>query len=237
MATFPPRMVVDIASLRRIARAGVSLAKHPREHAVYRSFASHTMVPRMSYVDNLALVAQVKRLQGCVVECGTWRGGMIAGVASVLGPERDYVIFDSFEGLPPAGEEDGPDAAAWQADTAGAWYYDNCTAERHFAEQAMAQAGVTSPEIVPGWFDATIAEWSKAGRSVAVLRLDGDWYDSTMVCLQHLFPLVEPGGLILIDDYGMWDGCNRAVHRYLADEERPEPIQRSGAGVAYILKR
>lgn len=72
--------------------------------------------------------------------------------------------------------------------------------------------------------------------AIALLRLDGDWYDSTMTCLMHLFPLVTTGGLVIIDDYGVWEGCTRAVHRYLADNERPEGIRTTSSGVAYIVK-
>lgn len=46
-----------------------------------------------------------------------------------------------------------------------------------------------------------------------------------------------PGGVVLIDDYGTWDGCTRAVHQYLADQQRPEPIERTRSGVAYLIKR
>jgi O-methyltransferase len=78
---------------------------------------------------------------------------------------------------------------------------------------------------------------AKQGRSIAVLRLDGDWYDSTMLCLEHLFPLVVPGGLMLIDDYYTWDGCARAVHDYLSREQAAERIEKTSGGVAYIVRR
>jgi O-methyltransferase len=67
---------------------------------------------------------------------------------------------------------------------------------------------------------------------------DGDWYDSTLTCLTHLFPLVVDRGMVVLDDYGSFDGCNRAVHRYLADNDRPEAIRRTMRGdVAYIEKQ
>jgi Macrocin-O-methyltransferase (TylF) len=78
---------------------------------------------------------------------------------------------------------------------------------------------------------------AKQGRSIAVLRLDGDWYDSTMLCLEHLFPLVVPGGLMLIDDYYTWDGCARAVHDYLSREQAAGRIEKTSGGVTYIVHR
>ena len=78
---------------------------------------------------------------------------------------------------------------------------------------------------------------AKLGCSIAVLRLDGDWYDSTMLCLEHLLPLAVPGGLMLIDDYYTWDGCARAVHDYLSREQAAERIEKTSGGVAYIVRR
>ncbi len=57
------------------------------------------------------------------------------------------------------------------------------------------------------------------------------------MCLRHLFPLVVHGGIVLIDDYGDWDGCTRAVHEYLTEAERPEAIDRSPNRVPFIVKR
>ena len=73
------------------------------------------MLHEGKYVNNLELCFEYKRIPGCVVECGVWRGGMSAGMAEVLGVERNYFLFDSFEGLPPAREDlDGTAAVAWQ---------------------------------------------------------------------------------------------------------------------------
>ena len=162
---------------------------------------------------------------------------MIAGLAQLLGPGRHYVLFDSFEGLPLVGAEDGSAAAEWQANTSSESYFNNCSAEYAEASSAMALAGIDHPEIHKGWCDATVPEFAVEAAPIALLRLDGDWYDSTMTCLTHLFPLVASGGLVIIDDYGTWDGCNRAVHRYLADNGRPEAICRTSTKVAYLVKR
>ena len=91
------------------------------------------------YVANLCIVRALQSVPGCVVECGVWRGGMIAGIAEVLGPEREYILFDSFEGLPPAKEIDGEAALAWQSDKSSPLYHDNCAAEQKFAAEAMAR--------------------------------------------------------------------------------------------------
>jgi O-methyltransferase len=203
---------------------------------IHARFASATMVPANIYVQNLRLALEVAGIPGAVVECGVWRGGMVAGIAKALGPDRTYVLFDSFEGLPPAQEVDGPAAMAWQRDTSSPQYYDNCRAEMDAARAAMRAAGVHEADLRKGWFDETVPAFASTGTSIALLRLDGDWYESTLICLQHLFPLVVRGGIVIIDDYGVWDGCTRAVHTYLAEQRRPEPLRVTGNGVTYLRK-
>ena len=69
----------------------------PRYVNVHRRFSRYTMIYKTTYVRNLALVHQFSQVPGTVVECGVWRGGMIAGLATLLGPAREYHLFDSFE--------------------------------------------------------------------------------------------------------------------------------------------
>jgi hypothetical protein len=69
--------------------------------------------------------------------------------------------------------------------------------------------------------------------------LDADWYDSTLVCLRHLFPLVVPGGVVILDDYGVgvFDGCTRAVHDFLSETKATEHLRSSPHGVMYLVRR
>lgn len=109
------------------------------------------MVPRYRYTQNLALAARVRNIAGAIVECGVWRGGMIAGIAHSLGAERKYVLFDSFEGLPEAQSVDGERALKWQADTASPNYFNNCSAEMAEASSAMSLAGDVDGTCVGFW--------------------------------------------------------------------------------------
>jgi hypothetical protein len=103
------------------------------------------------------------------------------------------------------------------------------------ARTAMEETGQRF-EIVKGWFDETVPKFAAEQSTIALLRLDGDWYESTMVCLTHLFPLVPDGGLVIFDDYGYWEGCTRAVHDYLSREERTEPIQQTRWRQPFLVK-
>lgn len=183
------------------------------------------MIPEATYLRNLRLAERVRDVPGCIVECGVWRGGMIAGIAELLGPERQYFLFDSFEGLPPAQAIDGPGALAWQADRDGPAYYDNCSAPLEAARAAMGMSGARRVELVRGWFRDTLPAFIPPA-PVALLRLDGDWYESTIQSLTHLYPHMARRGLILVDDYYTWDGCSRAVHEFLARESSAWRIDR-----------
>lgn len=204
-------------------------------HLRYRNF---TMIGNTTFADNMVLVHEHGRpVAGLVVECGVWRGGTSAAMAEVLGADRTYYLFDSFEGLPPAqAEKDGPAAIAYQQDKDSPEYHNNCAAEASFAESAMRLSGARDYHLVKGWFSDTLPQF-KPREAIAVLRLDGDWYDSIMVCLQELYPYVAPGGLIILDDYYAWEGCARAVHDFLSSQRLAERIRSTPNGVAYFIKR
>lgn len=206
-----------------------------RYAAIYLRFRKYTMIPPDAYIANLELVKRHAQISGAVVECGTWKGGMIAGMANLLGKDRSYYLYDSFEGLPPAKEIDGESAIEWQKAKDPANYYDNCTAAESDARAAMQAAGISNPKLVKGWFNETLAG-AKFPEGIAILRMDADWYDSTMDILDNLYEQVNPGGLILIDDYYTWDGCSRAVHDYLSKHKCVERIW-THSGVCFIAKK
>jgi O-methyltransferase len=203
-----------------------------RLHRKYRAF---TMAPAASYWRNLLVVDRVRHVQGCVIECGVWRGGMSAGMAEVLGPERQYLLFDSFRGLPAAKDVDGEAAKRWQGDNQSPTYYDNCRAPREDAERAMGLSGATQVTIVEGWFEDTLLGFIPPC-PVAILRLDGDWYDSTLVALESLFKYLAPQGIVIVDDYYAWDGCSRAVHDFLSRHALPARLTQEH-GVCVLRQR
>lgn len=206
-----------------------------RGMAIRRKYSSYTMIPRMAFLGNLLLAHRFSAVPGCVVECGVWRGGMTAAMAEVLGSHRHYYLFDSFEGLPEAKEIDGPAAKAWQKNNQSTNYFDNCTAEIGFAEAAMAKSPAVDVTIRKGWFSDTLKHFAPE-ESIAILRLDADWYDSTMECLTYLYRYVATGGVVIIDDYYTWDGCSKAVHDFLSCNKVVDRIRQNELGVCYIVK-
>lgn len=218
-----------------VTRRGLHIIRHPILYRIHWLFRKYTMIPASAYVSNLVLANKAAAVPGAIVECGTWRGGMIAGMAKILGKHREYRLYDSFEGLPPVEPIDGSAARNWQADIDGAGYHDNCTASPADALEAMKLSAATNVSIVKGWFEKTLPA-AAFPKGIAILRMDADWYTPTMQILHSLFPAVNIGGLILIDDYYTWEGCSKAVHDYLSAHKRPETI-RNQAGVCFIEKK
>ncbi len=148
---------------------------------------------------------------------------------------RKSYLYYSFEGLPEAKEIVGVDAVKWQKDTSGSSYFDNCKAEMSFADEAM-QISKSNYQLIKGWFNETLVQ-TVPDEPIAILRLDADWYDSTLICFEYLYPKVAKGGLILIDDYNLWDGCSKAIHDYLSKIGSSSRIYNTESGITYILKK
>ena len=216
---------------RIVSKLKLALKKQKAKN-VYNKYKDYTMIPSLIFIDNVLLCDNISSINGCIVECGVWRGGMIAGIYDYLELKRKCILFDSFEGLPNVRENDGDAAKIWQESNNGVGL-DNCKAEISFAEKAMKLANSKDHNIVRGWFDQTLPI-ANINEPIAILRLDGDWYDSTMVCLVNLYPLVAENGIIIIDDYYAWDGCSRAVHDYLSQNNLPLRISQTTNGVCYI---
>ena len=149
---------------------------------------------------------------GAFVECGVWRGGsamIMASVAGDSGDRRELWLYDTFSGMPEAGVHD-----------------------RDFQDQApdlgneLVQAAARLEEVqrnlafydktvfVSGKVEDTIP--ARAPAEIALCRLDTDWESSTRHELEHLWPLLSPGGVLIIDDYGHWQGARRAVDEFFA---------------------
>lgn len=208
---------------------------------IYEQFKEHTIIPKKRFLENIRyalwLEQQVEFPKGGVVECGVWRGGMTAGFLKVFGESRSYLLFDSFEGLPPPNENDGEDALWWASHPNHPRYFDNCKAPSFHVRELLSKEASSgfNVSIVEGWFSDTLPRTSI--RPIAFLHLDSDWYDSTYQCLCRLWKHVLPGGAIIIDDYFDWEGCRRAVHDFLSQIKAREAIERVGTSGGACIRR
>ncbi len=179
--------------------------------------------PTLDASYRLSLDALCREVRGDLVECGVFAGVQSAAMALAVAQsglrDRRVHLFDSFEGIP----ESGPRDDATITDLVGVGRSRNKTTgvsacpldavKGHMAEWEI------DPSLLvyhPGWFSETLPAAVRSNAfpdGIAVLRLDGDLYESTRVCLRALVPLVSPGGVVIIDDYAL-TGCRRACHEY-----------------------
>jgi len=154
----------------------------------------------------------VNRIAGVIVECGVWRGGSMMAVALTLmeiRKRRDLFLFDTFSGMPEPSKKDGQGAHD-QFLAEGDW----CLATLPEVRNNLRLTGYPERRIhyVVGPVEKTIPK--AAPDSIALLRLDTDWYTSIRHELEYLFPRLSPGGILIIDDYFFWPGCKTAVDEY-----------------------
>jgi len=198
----------------------------PMELRLLQTVRPYTMVPvpRLRTLWRLANRVRAEGVDGAFVECGSCNGGTGAILAHVAARDgRKVWLFDSFEGLPQPRPEDGERAKAWVGE---------CLGQEEMVREVLARSGARSEnvEIVKGWFEDTLAP-ARTG-PIALLHLDADWYESTMTILEQFYDRVHPAGYLVLDDYGHWPGCRRALDEFLSKRNlRPQLIPSDHEGV------
>jgi O-methyltransferase len=166
-------------------------------------------------------------LPGAIVECGVWRGGTMMATARTLQrngvTDRPLWLYDTFEGMTAPTEHDldvGGRGAAEQlaqsdrSTTSHVWAY----AAIEDVEANLRSTGYESFRLIKGDVLQTIP--GEAPDEIAILRLDTDWYESTKHELECLFDRLVPGGVLIVDDYGHWQGSRKALDEYLSRSDR-----------------
>jgi hypothetical protein len=196
-----------------------------------------TGVARLHALIDAVRYCERRGLDGAFVECGVWKGGsvlaMILALQELGSDGREIYLYDTFTGMTEPGAGDvskfHPDARDLWEQTGGApWpeLFDPETFNEEAVRATLLETGypaerlhfVTGPveETIPG----TVPE------RIALLRLDTDWYESTLHELRHMYPRLGDGGVLIVDDYGHWEGCRRAVDEYFAAEPNPVLLSR-----------
>uniref|UniRef100_A0A832MLP4 Macrocin O-methyltransferase n=1 Tax=Eiseniibacteriota bacterium TaxID=2212470 RepID=A0A832MLP4_UNCEI len=173
---------------------------------------------------------------GDLVETGVWRGGSIIFMRAVLRAHGDMTrtvwAADSFQGLP------RPDAERYPADRGDKlWSYDQLAVSLEEVRANVARYGLLDERVrfLKGWFKDTLP--GAPIERLAVLRLDGDLYESTMDALDALYPRLSPGGYCIVDDYGVIPACRQAVEDYRARHGVTEPIRTIDWSGVYWIRR
>lgn len=222
-------------------RGGSVLARPMPESLIDHDAGRHAIAPpgaftmigraRLSQLRACTEAVLAEAVPGDLIETGVWRGGATILMAAVLhahGSDRCVYVADSFEGLPPPDVEHYPLDGFSDLHTRDELAVSVETVRDHFRRFGLLSDRV---HFVQGWFSETLP--ALAGHPWAVIRLDGDLYESTMNGLRNLYPDLSPGGFCIIDDYGAYEACRGAVHDYRREHRITEPIEPIDWGGAF----
>lgn len=185
-----------------------------------------------------------RNIPGAFVECGVWKGGSSAVMGLAIQharQSRNLHLFDSFEGLPEPTEKDGIQAKEYSGGRASGSLVpvNQCSASQEEVRAYLLGRLRFDPartHFHVGWFQNTLPVVAPKLGPLALLRLDGDWYESTRLCLEQLYPLVSPGGVIIMDDYNCWAGCKKATDEYREAHNVQAPMERIDSFATYWIK-
>lgn len=208
-----------------VLRSAVGSSRTLREQGQDWPALAHTMIGRRRMANLQFCVEDVLKqgVPGDLIETGAWRGGaciFMRGILAAYGvTDRAVWVADSFEGLP------APDPVKYPEDVDADFHiYAELSVDIDTVRKTFERYGLMDDQVrlLKGWFKDTLPT-APIG-SLAVARLDGDLYESTMDSLTHLYPKLSPGGYLIVDDYGL-RMCQQAVDDYRAAHDITEPIQ------------
>jgi len=187
-----------------------------------------TSLERMYVLIEAVKYISKNKIEGDIVECGVWKGGSMMIVAKTLvqlrDESRDLYLFDTFAGMTDPSTKDidfiGNKASkllrsSQKEDDKSIW----CYAPLEEVKEVIAKTRYQPNKIhfIEGKVETTIPEY--APERISLLRLDTDWYESTKHELTHLFPRLSQNGILIIDDYGHWQGAKLATDEYFAEQD------------------
>lgn len=192
--------------------------------------ADFTMVDRVRLrnLHNLARYVVSNGVPGDVVECGTWNGGSAAVTARAIGEvHRPFWLYDSFVGMPVPGDLDGEAAKQWAG---------KCVGSPERVREILSVAGQPADliRVKKGWFLDTFAE--PLPECIAYLHIDADWFESVKLALDTFYDRVSDGGVIILDDFGYWEGCREAFYDFCRRRDLKPLLERCGSSQASWVK-
>lgn len=214
------------------------LSKHKNSFTdeIWSVVKKYTMTDkkRINALINSVCYTIQNNIPGDFVECGVWRGGSVMAMIMTLqklGAERKIWLYDTFEGMSePTGEDIHNGKMAKEMIEKNSFF--RCVARIEKVKQNVESLNYGGELVyVQGKVEDTIP--SQMPSDIGLLRLDTDWYESTVHELNHLYPLLETDGAMIVDDYNFWDGSTKAVNEYFTNESR-EFTKLSSSGVITI---
>lgn len=186
-----------------------------------------TSPERVSALINAVEYLLKNEISGSFVECGVWKGGsslaMILALQRMGKSDREIFLYDTFEGMTPPTDVDqsfqkeSAQSLMNSSDKETSLIWAKSGIEQVHQLIAQSHYPLSKVHFVKGAVENSIPDI--VPQSIALLRLDTDWYESTKHELIHLFPLIKPGGVLIIDDYGHWEGARKAVDEYIEENK------------------
>ena len=189
--------------------------------SIYRKVKDYTLVPIERCYSLYQTVNYIikNNIEGDLVECGVWKGGSSMLMAYTLleagVSNRKIYLYDTFEGMTKPGEMDGQEEKdQWERGKVTDTLNNMCYSPIEEAKANMSKTGYPMENIilVKGKVEETLPGTMPS--KISLLRLDTDWYESTKHELIHLYPLLEKHGVLIVDDYGAWQGTRKATDEY-----------------------
>jgi O-methyltransferase len=185
-----------------------------------------TRPARMAATMRALKYVSINKIQGAFVECGVWKGGqIIVGIEQLklLNEFREVLLYDTFSGMTEASEIDRSflNQSAISLMETSEPTSDNIWTKVSITEVQKNLSNLDYPKklikFVVGDVRETLLTPKNLPERISVLRLDTDWFDSTYIELLKLYPLLSSGGVLLIDDYGHWEGSRRAADKFFQE--------------------
>ena len=201
----------------------------PADRRIMQTVRPYTMTSpaRVWAILNAIQYLSASHIEGDICECGVWRGGSTMAAAlklTSIGDFRRIWLYDTFAGMPEPTELDKATANAapahevWRNHQRGTTLNAWCFASLNDVQRNFESTGYPDRLVnfVIGKVEETLKSTSNVPGKIALLRLDTDWYESTKAELETLYERVVPGGVLIVDDYGYWEGARRAVDEFFA---------------------
>lgn len=209
----------------------------PQAQTICDTVGPYTMTSpeRVNALINAVNYVVNHKIEGAFVECGVWRGGssmaMIMALQALGAQNRELYLYDTYAGMNAPTEEDvsitGGKASKKFSETmisedSSEW----CYSPLDEVKQNVLSTGYPQEQVrfIVGKVEETIP--AEIPDEIALLRLDTDWYESTKHEMIHLFPRLKKNGVLIIDDYGHWEGARKAIDEYLTAHDVPLLLNR-----------
>lgn len=214
-----------------------------------KTIGQNTMIgwPRLHSLNDSLDQVIADNIHGDFVECGVWRGGCAALMLSKIIEHRldkKVWLYDTFQGMSQPTDQDihmsGYTAKSeFNKLKSGNGFSDWCIASTHEVELTLNKIcpyAERYSKFIVGKVEDTLIIKENIPKSIGLLRLDTDWYESTKIEFETLYPLVSNYGIIIVDDYSDWQGSRKATDEYLAKLD-PKSFESSTVSGTLVIKK